>query len=125
MTVSRFAASVACAVALAASTAAWAQRDLSGMWGQRFHEELPERGAGPEIGDYVGLPVNDAARLRADSWDAAKWTVPERQCEPHPADYAPRGPASLRRTRSRAGRAGRGDGGRPLRPHHAGGFCAS
>jgi len=66
------------------------------MWGQRFHEELPERGAGPEIGDYVGLPVNDAARLRADSWDAAKWTVPERQCEPHPADYAPRGPASLR-----------------------------
>jgi hypothetical protein len=73
-----------------------AQADLAGMWGQRFHEELPERGAGPEIGDYVGLPVNDAARLRADSWDAAKWTIPERQCEPHPADYAPRGPASLR-----------------------------
>ena len=66
------------------------------MWAQRFHEELPERGAGPEIGDYAGLPVNDAARLRADSWDAAKWTIPERQCEPHPADYAPRGPASLR-----------------------------
>ncbi len=73
-----------------------AQADLAGMWAQRFHEELPERGAGPEIGDYAGLPVNDAARLRADSWDAAKWTIPERQCEPHPADYAPRGPASLR-----------------------------
>ena len=83
-------------VALGASPAARAQMDLAGMWGQRFHEELPERGAGPEIGDYAGLPVNDAARLRADSWDAAKWTVPERQCEPHPADYAPRGPASLR-----------------------------
>jgi len=83
-------------VALGASPAARAQMDLAGMWAQRFHEELPERGAGPEIGDYVGLPVNDAARLRADSWDAAKWTVPERQCEPHPADYAPRGPASLR-----------------------------
>ena len=66
------------------------------MWAQRFHEELPERGAGPEIGDYAGMPINDAARLRADSWDAAKWTIPERQCEPHPADYAPRGPASLR-----------------------------
>ena len=26
----------------------------------------------------------------------AKWTMPERQCEPHPADYAPRGPASMR-----------------------------
>ena len=79
-----------------ATFAVHAQADLAGMWAQRFHEELPERGAGPEIGDYAGLPVNDAARLRADSWDAAKWTIPERQCEPHPADYAPRGPASLR-----------------------------
>lgn len=81
---------------LLASTPAAAQRDLAGMWAQRFHEDLPERGAGPEIGDYTGLPVNDAARLRADSWDAGKWTVPERQCEPHPADYGPRGPANLR-----------------------------
>src|SRR4029453_6892333 len=73
-----------------------AQMDLSGSWGQRFHEDLPERGAGPDIGDYLGLPINDAARLRADSWDAAKWMIPERQCEPPPADYAPRGPASMR-----------------------------
>jgi hypothetical protein len=73
-----------------------AQMDLSGSWGQRFHEDAPERGAGPDIGDYSGLPVNDAARMRADTWDASKWTEPERQCEPHPADYAPRGPASIR-----------------------------
>jgi hypothetical protein len=70
--------------------------DLSGGWAQRFHEDAPERGAGPDIGDYVGLPINDAARLRADTWDAGKWTMLERQCEPHPADYAPRGPASMR-----------------------------
>ena len=70
--------------------------DLAGGWGQRFHEDLPERGAGPDIGDYLGLPINDAARRRADSWDAGKWTMPERQCEPHPPDYGPRGPASLR-----------------------------
>lgn len=81
---------------LAVASSASAQYDLSGMWAQRFHEDLPERGAGPEIGDYTGLPINDAARLRADSWDASKWTVPERQCEPHPADYGPRGPANLR-----------------------------
>jgi hypothetical protein len=87
------AAAVLC---LAAIGDARAQRDLAGHWSQRFHEDLPERGAGPEIGDYTGLPVNDAARLRADSWDAAKWTMPERQCEPHPADYGPRGPAALR-----------------------------
>jgi hypothetical protein len=85
-------------VALVLGTSALAHVDLSGGWGQRFHEDLPERGAGPDIGDYVGLPINDAARLRADSWDAAKWTMPERQCEPHPADYAPRGPASMRVT---------------------------
>jgi len=78
------------------SAPALAQKDLSGMWGQRFHEDAPERGGGPEIGDYTGLPINDAARLRADSWTASKWTIPERQCEPHPADYGPRGPASLR-----------------------------
>ena len=64
--------------------------------GNAFTRMLLERGAGPEIGDYLGLPVNDAARLRADSWTAGKWTMLERQCEPHPADYAPRGPASMR-----------------------------
>jgi hypothetical protein len=79
---------------LAVSTSAHV--DLAGGWAQRFHEDAPERGAGPDIGDYLGLPLNDAARLRADSWDAAKWTMLERQCEPHPADYAPRGPASMR-----------------------------
>jgi len=87
-------------IAVAASSlltaSALAHVDLAGGWGQRFHEDLPERGAGPDIGDYLGLPINDAARRRADSWDAGKWTMPERQCEPHPPDYGPRGPASLR-----------------------------
>jgi cyclase len=73
-----------------------AQVDLSGNWAQKLHEDRAERSDGPEVGDYTGLPINDAARLRADSWDAAKWSVPEHQCEPHPADYAPHGPASLR-----------------------------
>ena len=85
---------VTASMLLAVSASAYV--DLAGGWAQRFHEDAPERGAGPDIGDYLGLPINDAARLRADSWDAAKWTVPERQCEPHPADYAPRGPASMR-----------------------------
>jgi hypothetical protein len=93
--ISNHLSSLAC-LGLALASTASAQHDLSGMWAQRFHEDLPERGEGPEIGDYTGLPINDAARLRADSWDASKWTVPERQCEPHPADYGPRGPANLR-----------------------------
>src|SRR5262245_18170705 len=49
---------------------AFAQVDLSGEWGQKMHEDAPERGGGPTIGDYTGLPINDRARLQADSWDA-------------------------------------------------------
>ena len=73
-----------------------AQVDLTGEWGQKFHEDGPERGPGPEIGDYTGIPITEAARVRADAWDAQRWEMVEHECEPHPADYAPRGPAALR-----------------------------
>src|SRR6266498_3062273 len=72
------------------------QVDPSGEWAPRFHEDQPERIPGPDLGDYLGLPINDAARLRADSWDASLLTLPEHQGKPHPADYGPRGPANLR-----------------------------
>ncbi len=75
---------------------ALAQTDPSGEWANRFHEDEPERIPGPEIGDYLGLPINDAARLRGDSWDATLLELPENQCRPHPSDYAWRGPALLR-----------------------------
>ncbi len=73
-----------------------AQVDLSGEWGQKLHEDAFERGHGPEIGDYTGVPINDQARMRADTWDSEKWIEIEHECEPHPADYAPRGPANMR-----------------------------
>ena len=72
-----------------------AQVDFSGEWAPRFHEDQPERVPGPELGDYLGLPINDAARLRADSWDASMQTLPEWQCRPHSADYIWRGPSQL------------------------------
>jgi hypothetical protein len=75
---------------------AFAQIDLSGEWAPRFHEDNPERLAGPDLGDYLGLPINDAARQRGETWDASLLTLPEHQCKPHPADYSPRGPANLR-----------------------------
>ena len=73
-----------------------AQMDLSGEWGQKMHEDGPERGAGPEIGDYTGLPINDAGRLKADSWDASILTLREHQAKPHPSTYSLRGPANIR-----------------------------
>jgi hypothetical protein len=91
--------SVAPAVILAASLLSvpvFAQHDITGEWNNRFHEDQLERIPGPEIGDYLGLPITDAARLRGDSWDASLLTLPEHQCKPHPADYGPRGPAQLR-----------------------------
>ena len=74
---------------------AFAQAGLAGYWGQKITEDQPERGPGPEIGDYTGMPINEANRARADAWDAQKWEVVEHECDPHPADYAPRGPGDL------------------------------
>jgi hypothetical protein len=78
------------------SVPAFAQVDLAGEWAPRFHEDQHERIPGPDIGDYLGLPINAAARLRADSWDASLLTLPEHQCKPHPSDYGMRGPANTR-----------------------------
>src|SRR4029079_12435853 len=83
----RVAAVVAIFVSLPLS--AYAQVDLAGQWATRQHEDSLERGGGPEVGEYQGLPINDANRLRGDSWSASLWTVPEHQCIPHPADYGP------------------------------------
>ena len=93
---------LACVFAAAAGASLLAQNanrgpiDLSGEWAPLFHEDQPERIPGPDIGDYLGLPINEAARLHGDSWDASILTLPEHQCKPHPADYSPRGPANLR-----------------------------
>src|SRR5262244_2024962 len=64
------------------SVPAYAQTDFSGMWGQRYYEDQEERAPGGELGDYTGLPLNDAARLRADSWDASPNgnAVPTQRC---------------------------------------------
>ena len=74
----------------------FAQVDFSGEWAPRFWEDQPERVPGPELGDYLGIPISDAARLRAESWDASIQTLPEWQCRPHSADYIWRGPSPLR-----------------------------
>ena len=54
------------------SASASAQVNLSGVWNNLgiLHEDWPDRLPGPEVGDYAGLPVTDAVRLRADTWDA-------------------------------------------------------
>ena len=78
------------------SVPALAQIDLSGNWGPVFHEDQPERGPGPELGDYLGLPITDGARLFAESWDPSRLTLQEHQCRVHVSPYIYRGPLALR-----------------------------
>jgi hypothetical protein len=75
----------------------YAQMVFAGEWTPiRNHEDTMERGPGPELGDYLGLPINDAARLFADSWDASRLTLLEHQCRVHVSPYIYRGPLHLR-----------------------------
>ena len=85
---------VAC-VSLGTGRPALAQIDLSGVWAPLFHEDQLERVPGPDIGDYAGLPITEAARWRADTWTASLLTLPEHQCRPHPSTYGARGVGNL------------------------------
>jgi len=81
----------ACASLLLWSGTAFAQgsaapvMDITGHWAVRQHEDQEERGPGGELGDYTGLPLNDAARLRADTFSGALYGLDEWQCRPHAA----------------------------------------
>ena len=75
---------------------AFAQLDLTGIWSSVFHEDQPERIPGPELVDYLGLPINEAARQWALAWDPSRLTAPEHQCQVHTVAYMYRGPLLLR-----------------------------
>src|ERR1700677_2467169 len=47
--------------AILASVPGFAQMDPSGEWAPLFQEDFLERIPGPDIGDYLGLPINCAA----------------------------------------------------------------
>lgn len=72
-----------------------AQIDPSGKWAPRLDEDNMERTAGPELGDFMGIPLSDAGRMRGDTWDAAIVELPENQCREHGADYGYRSPSNL------------------------------
>lgn len=74
-------------------TPALAQVSIAGDWASLFHEDQPERAPGPELGDYGGLPINEAGRHYGDAWSGARLTIPEHQCRAHVAPYILRGPA--------------------------------
>jgi len=83
-------------IALLCGGPASAQLDLAGIWSPVFHEDQPERIPGPELVDFLGLPINDAARHWALAWDPSRLTAPEHQCQVHTVAYMYRGPLLLR-----------------------------
>ena len=83
-------------IGLLCGSPAFAQLDLTGIWSPVFHEDQPERIPGPELVDYLGLPINDAARQWALAWDPSRLTLPEHQCQVHTVAYMYRGPLLLR-----------------------------
>jgi hypothetical protein len=84
-------------VAACSGIPALAQADFSGEWAPAYHEDGPERLPGPELGDYMGIPLTEAGRMRADSYDADRMSVvTEYQCRPHSSDYGMRGLGNLR-----------------------------
>lgn len=67
---------------------AFAQFDLSGQWQRRSGEDARALGGeGTHIGDYTGIPLNQAGRVRSETWDASVWSEKERQAEPHGSQY--------------------------------------
>src|SRR5579862_2801272 len=68
------------AVLLCMGLPALAQIDLSGSWASKNHEDALERGAGPNPGDFTGIPFNDAGRAKALSYSQSQISMPERIC---------------------------------------------
>src|SRR5262245_38870122 len=89
---------ISCLISMVlAGVPASAQVLLAGNWvPYRAHEDEQDRGPGPDLGDYLGIPINDAARLFAESWDASRLTLQEHQCRVHVAPYIYHGPLKLR-----------------------------
>jgi glyoxylase-like metal-dependent hydrolase (beta-lactamase superfamily II) len=85
-------------LALSPLPVALAQVDFTGAWDHPSifgQEDVPDRGQGPEIGDYLGLPLNEAGMRKAETYSGSWLSIPEHQCTPHPAAYQMWGPNTL------------------------------
>jgi hypothetical protein len=85
-----------CVLLLAAAPAS-AQVDFTGVWnGNTNAEDGPERAAGPSLVEFLGLPINDAARQWGLAYRPGRLSLPEHQCQVHVVHYIHRGPFAAR-----------------------------
>jgi hypothetical protein len=83
------------AFAILAARPALAQVDFSGKWSARNGQDVMERGFGPELVDYLGLPLNDEGRARALAFNYSAVSLPESQCGYWMPFYLVTGPFGL------------------------------
>jgi hypothetical protein len=79
--------------ALLWSAPVFAQNDFSGEWAPVRNQDNSEN---PLVGDWIGIPLNEAGLARSEAWDASIQSLPEWQCRPHGWAYIYRGPTALR-----------------------------
>src|SRR2546427_9493489 len=79
--------------------------DLAGEWVVRNWQSVMERGQGSALGDYLGIPLNDVGRLRAETFDAGEWSLQDLQCRPHPVPYQWRAQGAMRISKEEIGKA--------------------
>ena len=78
------------------SVPAFAQMELSGEWAGKYHEDQTDRIPGDVQGDFSGVPLNDAARMYAESYDVRRVVLLEHQCAPYNLAHIFRGPMQFR-----------------------------
>ena len=66
--------------------------DIAGEWRVDSAEDPGQ----PPLADYLGLALNEAGRLRADTTPESIWGTPEYQCRPHSAPHQWRGVGGAR-----------------------------
>ena len=64
------------AVMLVGSVPAFAQVDLTGVWNPNVgDEDNPERLQGPSLVEFVGIPINDQARVWGLSYRSSRLSL--------------------------------------------------
>jgi hypothetical protein len=82
--------------ALVSLQPAAAQSMINGFWSPLGYQDSYHYLAGPDPGDFSGLPITDAALKIAQQYDADEFEMPELMCRPFMATYAPRAISTMR-----------------------------
>lgn len=69
-----------CTALLFTAVPAFAQVDLSGQWQVINQADSRTRGPGPDLADYLGIPLNDEGRAVALSYSYSMVSMTERMC---------------------------------------------